>query len=67
MADYLVEVWDPTKSYWFPIIDFEAGLPFGKIRVDESEVLTRAQAQARMEDLRERYPGLKFRLHEVLS
>ncbi len=67
MIDYLVEVWDYNKQDWFPIQDFTAGLPLGKIIFDGYEQLTLAQAQVRKEDLSNCYPGLRFRLNKVFS
>ena len=67
MIDYVVEVWDYNKRDWFPLKDFTAGLPFGEIIFDGYEQLTLDEAQARKEDLSNRYPGLQFRLHDVLN
>ena len=67
MIDYVVDVWDYNKRDWFPLKDFTDGLPFGEIIFDGYEQLTLDEAQARKEDLSNRYPGLQFRRHDVLS
>lgn len=67
MIDYIVEVWDYKKRDWFPIEEFTDGVPLGEIIFDGYEQLTFEQAQARKVVLSSSYPGLQFRLHEVLS